>query len=148
MDDSSEDAALVLHMLKRGGREVVSERVDTATGLREALDHPWDVVISDWAMPSFSGEEALQMVKARRLETPFIIISGTVTEETAVRAMRAGARDCVLKDKLVRLLPAVERELKEHADRNRAWLERRDMSYQPKALEESQELRHAHHRRA
>jgi two-component system cell cycle sensor histidine kinase/response regulator CckA len=120
VDDSSEDASLVVRTLKRGGREVVSERVDTAAGLREALERPWDVVISDWAMPSFSGEEALQIVKGKGLETPFIIISGTVTEETAVRAMRAGARDCVLKDKLVRLLPAVEREIKEYADRRQA----------------------------
>jgi two-component system cell cycle sensor histidine kinase/response regulator CckA len=120
VDDSSEDAALVLRNLKRGGRELVSERVDTAEALREALSRPWDVVISDWAMPSFSGEEALQIVKSLGIETPFIIISGTVTEETAVRAMRAGARDCVLKDKLIRLLPAVERELKEFSDRKLA----------------------------
>ncbi len=120
VDDSTDDAALVVRSLERDGRELIWERVETGLALREALKRPWDVVISDWQMPSFSGEEALQVVKTLGVEIPFIIISGTVTEETAVRAMRAGARDCVLKGKLVRLLPAVERELKEFADRKRA----------------------------
>jgi two-component system cell cycle sensor histidine kinase/response regulator CckA len=121
VDDSPDDAALVVRALTRGGRELTWERVQSEETLLEALKRrPWDVVISDWSMPSFSGEEALQVVKAAGVDLPFIIISGTVTEETAVRAMRAGARDCVLKDKLARLLPAIERELKEAADRKRS----------------------------
>jgi two-component system, cell cycle sensor histidine kinase and response regulator CckA len=121
VDDSPDDAALVVRALTRGGRELTWERVQSEETLLEALKRrPWDVVISDWSMPSFSGEEALQVVKAAGVDLPFIIMSGTVTEETAVRAMRAGARDCVLKDKLARLLPAVERELKESADRRRS----------------------------
>jgi signal transduction histidine kinase len=120
VDDSEDDAALVLGALWQGGRQVEWVRVDSEETLRAALaDGPWDVVISDWSMPLFSGEGALQVVKSMGIDVPFIITSGTVTEETAVRAMRAGARDCVLKGKLARLLPAVERELKEAAERRR-----------------------------
>ncbi len=120
VDDSPEDAELVVQTLKRAGRVVEFARVDNVADMKQALARTWDVVISDWAMPSFSGEDALALVKALGVDVPFIIMSGTVTEETAVRAMRAGARDCVLKDKLARLLPAIDRELAERAERLRA----------------------------
>jgi signal transduction histidine kinase len=120
VDDLEDDAELVLGALRSSGREVLWERVDNEASLRASLlGSEWDIVISDWSMPMFSGEEALRVVKELGVDVPFIITSGTVTEETAVRAMRAGARDCVLKGKLVRLLPAVEREIKEAAERRR-----------------------------
>jgi signal transduction histidine kinase len=88
--------------------------------MREALQRaPWDLVISDWHLPRFSAPDALSLVAELGLDLPFIIVSGTIGEETAVSAMRGGAHDYVLKDRLSRLAPAVERELREHADRER-----------------------------
>jgi two-component system, cell cycle sensor histidine kinase and response regulator CckA len=118
VEDSPTDAKLVLLELNRLGRSIVHERVDTADTMRAALEgKEWDVVLSDWSMPSFSAPAALDIIKEKKLDVPFIIVSGTIGEETAVEAMRAGARDYVLKDKLQRLVPAVERELREHEKR-------------------------------
>ena len=118
IEDSTTDAKLVLQALRSPGVAVESERVEDAEALRAALEQkPWDIVISDWSMPRFSALAALEIVKNSGLDLPFIIVSGTIGEETAVEAMRAGARDYVLKDKLGRLRPAVERELRERADR-------------------------------
>jgi signal transduction histidine kinase len=114
VEDSADDAELIIREIERGGYRVVSERVDTREGLLAALDRcPWDIVLSDYSMPQFSGPDALQLVKARGLDLPFIIVSGVVGEEVAVRAMRSGAHDYVLKQSLARLSPAVERELRE-----------------------------------
>ncbi|MBL0216743.1 MAG: response regulator [Myxococcales bacterium] len=118
VEDSPADAKLVLHALKQAGHVVECERVEDATAMREALARkPWDLVISDWAMPQFSALAALDVLKESGLDLPFIIVSGTVGEELAVQAMRAGAHDYVLKDRLTRLAPVIERELKEQADR-------------------------------
>lgn len=116
VEDSADDAELVVRELARGGFAVTSERVDSARGLREALDRArWEVVLSDYAMPGFSGTEALNLVKGAGLDVPFIIVSGTVGEEAAVGAMRSGAHDYVLKQSLVRLCPVIDRELREAA---------------------------------
>jgi two-component system cell cycle sensor histidine kinase/response regulator CckA len=118
VEDSATDAKLVLQELRRTGRVVQFERIETGNAMREALDRrPWDLVISDWSMPGFSAPAALAILKEKQLDLPFIIVSGTVGEESAVEAMRAGARDYVLKDRLSRLGPAVERELLEHENR-------------------------------
>jgi signal transduction histidine kinase len=118
VEDSEVDAKLVVQELRRGGRPVEYERVETAEAMRAALERqPWDVIISDWSMPKFSGQVALSILKEKQLDLPFIIVSGTIGEETAVDAMRAGAHDFVLKDKLARLTPAVERELRECKER-------------------------------
>src|SRR5260370_1282296 len=77
----------------------------------------WDLVISDYSMPHFSGTDALKLVRAKNLEMPFIFVSGTIGEETAVAAMRNGAQDYLMKGKLKRLVPAVQRELREHEQR-------------------------------
>ncbi len=115
VEDSPTDAKLVVQALRRTDRTVESERVDTSEAMRAALERQtWDVVVSDWSMPKFSGLEALELVKKMGIDVPFIIVSGTVGEEHAVAAMRAGAHDYVLKDKLTRLAPAVEREIREH----------------------------------
>jgi two-component system, cell cycle sensor histidine kinase and response regulator CckA len=115
VEDSPTDAKLVISELKRAGRDVDFERVETADAMRAALERgAWDIVISDWSMPRFSALAALAVLKQSNLDLPFIIVSGTIGEDTAVDAMRAGARDYVLKDKLARLTPAVEREVREY----------------------------------
>jgi two-component system, cell cycle sensor histidine kinase and response regulator CckA len=118
VEDSATDAKLVLQELKRGGLRIESERVETAEAMREALERQgWDIVTSDWSMPNFTAPAALAILKEKRVDLPFIIVSGTIGEETAVEAMRAGAHDYVLKDKLGRLTPAVEREVRESRER-------------------------------
>jgi DNA-binding NtrC family response regulator len=118
VEDSPPDAFLLMHALQRGGFEPVHDRVDTAEGLIAALDRDeWDVILADHSMPQFSAPEALELVKARQIDIPFIIVSGHIEEQTAVAAMKAGAHDYVMKDQLARLVPAVERELREAAVR-------------------------------
>jgi len=114
VEDSEDDAKLVLRALDRGGFEAVHQRVQTASGLQAVLSRErWDAVLSDFNMPGFSGMEALRIFQSMHLDIPFILISGTVGEETAADAMQAGASDYVMKNKLARLAPALERELKE-----------------------------------
>jgi two-component system cell cycle sensor histidine kinase/response regulator CckA len=118
VEDSPTDAKLVLRELERGCGPIRSERVDSAAAMRAALETgTWDAIISDWSMPQFSGLEALALLKSLSLDVPFFIVSGTIGEESAVKAMRAGARDFVLKDQLSRLVPAVEREILEGKER-------------------------------
>jgi signal transduction histidine kinase len=114
VEDSEDDALLLLRELKRGGYDTTWERVDTPDAMEAALDRQtWDIVISDYAMPLFSMPAALKMVQDRGLDVPFVIVSGAIGEEAAVAAMRAGARDYVMKGNLARLIPVIERELKE-----------------------------------
>ncbi len=114
VEDSATDAKLVKREIARGGYDLVTERVDSADEVRRALaEGAWDVVVSDWSMPGFGALEALAIVKASGRDLPFIIVSGTIGEETAVEAMRAGAHDFMLKDRLARLVPAIEREIRE-----------------------------------
>lgn len=118
VEDSPADASLVIRELRRAWKSVETERVETAEALREALSRgPWDALISDWSLPTFSAPEALQVVKEAGLDLPFIITSGTISDESAVDALRAGANDFVLKHNLARLVPAIEREMREAADR-------------------------------
>jgi len=112
VEDSASDAKLIVYELGRTGRIVDFERVESGDALRSALDRrSWDLVLSDSSMPSFGARAALAILQEASLDVPFIIVSGTIGEEAAVEAMRAGARDFVLKDQLARLNPAVEREL-------------------------------------
>jgi len=114
IEDSENDAQLLVRELKRAGYDVRYERVDTAETLNAALDRQmWDLAIGDYSMPRFSGMAALRMIQERGLDLPFISVSGTITEEMAVAAMRAGAKDYVTKGQLQRLIPAIERELRE-----------------------------------
>ena len=114
VEDSEDDALLVLRELRAAGYDLTHERVDTAAALAAALDRrPWDLVIGDYSMPHFSGTAALAMLRQRGLDVPYICVSGTITEELAVAAMKAGAHDYVTKGQLKRLLPAIERELRE-----------------------------------
>jgi PAS domain S-box-containing protein len=118
VEDSPTDAKLVIQELRSKGREVEFERVQEAEAMRLALERKaWDLVLSDWSMPRFSAMAALEVLRKTRQDLPFIIVSGTIGEEAAVDAMRAGAHDYVLKDKLARLVPAIERELREREAR-------------------------------
>jgi two-component system, cell cycle sensor histidine kinase and response regulator CckA len=114
VEDSDDDAELVVRALKRGQYEVYFERVQTREDMALALDRrPWDVVVSDYAMPEFDAPSAFRVLRERALDIPFIIVSGTVGEETAVEAMKLGVDDYLLKGKLTRLVPAIDRELRE-----------------------------------
>ncbi len=114
IEDSEDDATLLEIELQRAGYHPACHRVETPEALSGALARqPWDLIISDYRLPRFDGLAALALVKAKGLDLPFIIVSGYITEETAVAAMKAGAHDYVMKDNLARLGPAVERELRE-----------------------------------
>jgi len=116
VEDSENDAELITRELRRAGFDPVHERVDDRADLGMALEkQPWDIVISDYAMPQFTGLDALQMVRQRDVNLPFIIVSGTIGEDIAVRAMQAGANDYLMKGNLTRLSAVVERELREAA---------------------------------
>jgi PAS domain S-box-containing protein len=120
VEDSEPDSALILKHLEKGGFQTASRRVHTASGMQLALDEEsWDVVISDFVMPGFSGMEALRVLRENDIDIPCIMISGQVGEERAVEAMRAGAVDFVLKDKLSRLVPAIRRELRDAETRRK-----------------------------
>lgn len=118
VEDSPDDADLLLWELRRGGYDPESRRVASEVDFIAALDNEaWDVILCDYTMPGFSGADALAMVHQRGLDIPFIFVSGTLTEEMAVAAMRAGAHDYIVKDRMKRLVPAVERELKDAESR-------------------------------
>jgi len=119
VEDSEDDALLIMRTLKKGGYEPEYEQVETAKAMRTALqEKTWDVILCDYQMPQFNGMDALALYKETDLDTPFIIVSGTIGEETAVGAMKAGAHDYVMKSNLPRLIPAIERELKEAESRS------------------------------
>ena len=114
VEDSEDDAELVIRVLRRGGYEPNFQRVDTPADMHAALDRQqWDLVLADHNMPSFSALGALSIIQNRGLDLPFIIVSGTIGEDAAVAAMKAGAHDFVMKGNPARLIPAVERELRE-----------------------------------
>jgi diguanylate cyclase (GGDEF)-like protein/PAS domain S-box-containing protein len=113
VEDSEADAKLTIRALQKGGFAPEYACVQDAIGLREVLLQSWDVIISDYTMPGFTGMDALKICLADGLDIPFILISGMIGEETAVAAMKAGANDYVMKDNLARLAPALERELHE-----------------------------------
>jgi signal transduction histidine kinase len=114
VEDNEQDATLLVRELRRGGYDLSFDRVETPDAMRAALDNrTWDIVLSDYSMPRFSAPAALALVRERNLDLPFIIISGTIGEETAVASLRAGAHDFMVKGSLARLLPAIGREIRE-----------------------------------
>jgi PAS domain S-box-containing protein len=118
VDDSDDDAVLVARRLRRAGLSVTHTRVDSAARLAQALSGPLpDVVICDYNVPTLLAEQVLDAVRARDRDIPFILVSGEIGDETAAALMRAGAHDFVRKNRLARLVPAVQRELREAADR-------------------------------
>ncbi|MCC5912901.1 MAG: response regulator [Balneolaceae bacterium] len=117
-DDSKDDIDLILLRLRKGGYETDFLHVETADEMRTALwSREWDLIICDYSMPDFDGLSALKIAKEYNQDIPFILISGNIGEELAVKAMKSGANDYLMKDNLQRLVPAVERELKEAEER-------------------------------
>lgn len=114
VEDSEDDTTLLLRELRRGGYAPEHERVETSAAMRAALTGSrWDVVISDFYLPTFDAPSALEVLKESGLDLPFIVVTGSIGEDIAVTAMKAGASDYLLKDNLARLVPAVRRELRE-----------------------------------
>lgn len=132
IEDSEDDALLLVRELRRGGYDVTHQRVDSSEAMHAALDSAaWDLVMSDHSMPGFSGTEALRLLRDRNVEIPFIFVSGTIGEEMAVSALKSGAQDYLLKGNLRRLLSAVDRTLQEAEGRR----ERRRLETQVNQLQ-------------
>jgi len=131
VDDSEIDARLLVRELQRSGYAPIWERVDTADKLRAALTRqPWDIILCDYRMPRLSGLEALEVVRAQDPDLPLILVSGSIGEELAVAAIRAGASDYLLKDRLARLGAAVQCSLQE-AEQRRSRRRTEDQLRQP-----------------
>lgn len=149
VEDSLADAFLLERALTRGGFRVVCDRVETAEGMNRALDErEWDLVLSDHSMPQFSSTQALELLRKRNLDLPFIIVSGHIEEKIAISAMGAGAHDYVMKDELARLVPAVERELREAEVRRARAKSEEDLRRAHEELETRVEQRTADLKRA
>ena len=135
IEDSEDDALLLERELTKNGYDLDSRRVDTPEAMKNALAaKTWDLVISDFVMPHFSGMDALRILQKSRRDIPFIIVSGKVGEESAVEAMRAGANDYIIKGNLARLTPAIEREIRDVKNRSKCRLAE-DQLYQSQKME-------------
>ena len=107
LEDAELDHELMLAQLRRGGLQVTARRVDTEADFLRAIEQPWDVIVSDYNLPGFSGLVALDLLMASGRDIPFVLVSGEIGEDTAVEAMRNGASDYLLKNNLTRLVPAL-----------------------------------------
>jgi len=146
VEDCADDEFLLLRELRKGGYEVQHRRVDSLSALEEALkSQPWDLIISDFHLPGFSGLESLECFKASGQDCPFLLVSGTIGEEAAVSAMRAGAHDFLIKGNYSRLIPAIGRELKEAESRRARRQAEQSLLHTHRKLETAyRELRDAH----
>src|SRR5215475_2286365 len=118
VEDSEFDAQIMVSLLRKGGYDVVFERVENAEAMRAALGTgSWQLILADYNLPAFNAPAALQVLKESGLDLPFIIVSGGIGEDIAVACMKAGAHDYLMKGNLHRLAPAVDRELREAANR-------------------------------
>jgi|GEM_PF-3255752 len=118
IEDSEDDEFLLMRHLKKNDFLVTHRRVQTADEIHRALiDETWDIIISDYSMPGFTGMEALEIVKQFSPDLPFIMVSGAIGEERAAQVMKSGASDYVTKGNYARLIPAIERELRDYAQR-------------------------------
>lgn len=119
IDDSDDDVQMILRTMRKGGFSASFRRIETAQAMQEALERePWDIVLCDYVMPQFSAPQALAVFQQHSFDIPFIVVSGAVGEDTAVEVMKAGAHDYVLKQNLIRLVPAIKRELREAEERS------------------------------
>jgi len=114
VEDSDEHVQLVVHLLKTNNYLVEYQRVESEQEMRNALQTPWDLILSDYSMPGFSGVVALEIYHDFELDIPFILVSGTVGEETAVNMLKSGAHDYIMKDKINLIIPSIDKELKEY----------------------------------
>jgi two-component system, NarL family, sensor histidine kinase UhpB len=120
VEDSERDAALLVRELQRAEYSPVHTRVETAQDMKDALaNREWDIILSDYVIPGFGGLAALQVLHDRKLDIPFIVVSGQIGEDVAVEAMKAGANDYIMKGNLKRLGPAIERELADAENRKK-----------------------------
>ncbi|MCX6560753.1 MAG: HD domain-containing protein [Candidatus Aminicenantes bacterium] len=117
VEDSPVDAELALHELGRAGYDPEWKRVETETEFLAQIDQGWEIILADYCLPEFSGLRAIELVRGLGLDLPLIIVSGTIGEDTAVETMRAGANDYIMKDRLGRLGPAIDRELRAAGER-------------------------------
>lgn len=141
IDDSDDDVLVLLSELSKGGIEPVCKRIDAPAALSAALtSRDWDFIICEYIMPSFSGLEALRLVKESGLDIPFIIVSGNIGEETAVEIMKAGAHDYIVKGNLARLVPAIRREIEEAEGRRRRKQAEDNLRKRESELKEAQRL--------
>ena len=139
-EDSEDDFEILLRELRKGGYAVTAERITSTGELDAALARPWDLLISDWIMPGFGGLQVLEAITARGLDLACIIVSGTPGEEPAVEALRAGALDFLSKDKPRRIVPAVQRALREAADRRARVRVERELRYSERRFRTGFEL--------
>ena len=136
VEDSDQDADLLLAELKAGGYDVHVARVQTAHDMRAALAREdWHIVLSDYRLPNFNGLQALTLTKESHPELPFIMLSGTIGEDAAVAALQAGAADFLVKGRLARLIPAIERELREAEQRRLRHAEQRALQTELQVLQ-------------
>src|SRR5271157_4388532 len=120
VEDSEDDALLIIRDLKKGGYSPVYERVETVAAMKKALqEKQWDIILCDYKMPKFNAPSAIAILKEASIDIPLIIVSGTIGEDVAVECMRLGAQDYIMKGKLSRLCPAIARELKDAEVKNR-----------------------------
>ena len=118
VEDVEDDALLTVRELRQGGYEPQWQRVETSKDMEIALrEHEWDIVLSDHSLPHFSGPEALAILQKAKQDLPFIVISGAVGERVAVKMMKSGVHDFILKGALTRLVPAIRREIGEAKNR-------------------------------
>jgi two-component system, cell cycle sensor histidine kinase and response regulator CckA len=130
VEDSEFDAVFLVRYLQSNGCPATHRRVWNPATMAEALDRePWDVVLCDYQMPEFGVLPALELLRQRRLDLPFIVVSGVIGEELAVDLMKAGAHDFIVKGRLSRLIPAIQRELREAETRRAQALSREELSY-------------------
>lgn len=121
VDDSVDDYKLVVRLLKQSGFDIISKRVDSAIEFESSLDEKkWQVILCDYIIPGFGGLKALNIYKEKNVDIPFIIITGNINDQVAIKAMHEGAHDYLMKDNLDRLAPVIERELLEFNIRQRA----------------------------
>lgn len=113
LEDSADDFSILLRELNKGPYKIEYTLVEDATGFENALKEKWNIIISDYSLPSFTGFDALKLCNEKGIDTPFIMVSGTVGEDIAVDMMKSGAKDYIMKNSLARLLPAIKRELED-----------------------------------
>ncbi len=143
VDDSPDDAELLMRELRRGGYAPAFERVETASAMKMMLEkHAWDIILADHSMPYFSAIGALTQLQLSELDLPFIVVSGSIGEDNAVECMKAGAHDYVMKDNLARLVPAIEREMSEAEERRKCNVAEESLRKSQSSLANAQRIAH------